>query len=107
VLDYFSRSPFYDINSINEHCKIEKIDFNSKRYSCTGVEFNVEQSNMKDLFIISKSFRKNSRENFVICYYYIFKGTIYQAPNVYAIITNCIEGVAYNFANIITELNKD
>jgi hypothetical protein len=108
VLDYFSRSPFYDTNSINEHCKLEKADFNIKKYSCIGIEFNIDSVNpTKDLYIISKSYRKNSRESFIISYYYIFKGTIYQSPNVYSIITNCIEGVAHNFTNIIAEINKN
>jgi mediator of RNA polymerase II transcription subunit 6 len=106
VLDYFSKSPFYEKNSINEQCKLQKIDF-QKRTGFTGIEFNVEKGSVKDLFIISKSFRKNHKESFVICYFYVFKGTIYQSPDVYSIITNNIESIANNFSDIMQEINHE
>jgi hypothetical protein len=107
-LDYFSRSPFYEKNSINELCKTQNVDFAAKKQIYTGIEFTVEPTGgVKDLFVIAKSYRKSYKDVFVISYYYVFKGTIYQSPNIYSIITNNIESIANNITSIISEINKE
>jgi hypothetical protein len=108
IMDYFYASPFYEKNSINHICYTQKIDFNSKKFYYSGIEFNIESVDKeKDLFVINKCFRKNFKESTLISYYYIFKGTIYQSPDVYSVIISNVESIAHNFNTIINEINTD
>lgn len=105
-MDYFSLSPFYEKNSINQICAVQNIDFKSQRFRQTGIEFILDSVNRdKNLFIISKNNRRY-QESVVLSFYYVFKGTIYQAPDVYSVITSNIESITNNFVNIVNELNK-
>lgn len=106
-MEYFSLSPFYELNSINERCLRQKCDFNEKKREFKGIEFNIEHSIDKEIFIISKNIRKNQQEKILISYYYIFNGSIYQSPNLLSVITSNLESIANNINNIILEKNKD
>ncbi len=98
-------SPFYEQNSINQKLLQQKVDFASKRFFHSGIEFNLD-SVSTDLFVISKIYRRNYNDTMLISYYYIFKGTIYQSPDVYSVITNNIESIANNFNNIMNNINN-
>lgn len=105
-MEYFYLSPFYEKNSINQNCLIQKSNFNTQRFRQVGVEFNLEHmSKDKELYFISKNYRKYS-EAVLISYYYVFKGTIYQSPDIFSILTSNIESISNNFNNIISELNN-
>jgi mediator of RNA polymerase II transcription subunit 6 len=107
VLDYFSLSPFYEKSSINQNCIVQKIDFNTKKTQFIGLEFNLESFNKeKELFIITKKFRKNYNTTILISTYYVFKGTIYQSPDAYSIITSNIESISHSLVSVINELNN-
>jgi hypothetical protein len=105
-MEYFCLSSFYERNSINQKCISQKIDFKTKKYGLIGLEFNVETiNNEKDLFIISKSYRKSVNDLDLISYYYVFKGTIFQSPNLFSIITSNLESISNNINSLILELN--
>lgn len=107
VLEYFALSPFYEKKSINQLCAAQKADFNIKKFQFKGVEFNLEQvSKDKELFLISKNYRKGYNDTYLIAYYYIFKGTIYQSPDIYSIITSNVESITNNLVSIVNEINK-
>jgi hypothetical protein len=108
VMTYFMESPFYERNSINQKCFDQKIDFINKRYFYTGIEFILDSVNQeKDLFIISKIYRRSYNDTMLISYYYIFKGTIFQSPDVYSVITSNIESIANNLNNILYTINNE
>lgn len=105
IMEYFSYSPFFEKNSINQLCSIQNLDFNKQKYKEVGIEFNLESvSKDKELYLITKSHRRYE-ESKLISYYYIFKGSVYQAPDIYSVITSNLESITNNFVNIITELN--
>jgi len=105
-MEYFGLSSFYERNSINQKCISQKFDFKTKKYGMIGLEFNLENLNTeKDLFIISKSFRRSLDDLDLISYYYVFKGTIYQAPNLFSVITTNLESISNNINNLILEIN--
>ncbi len=106
ILDYFSLSPFYEINSINERCFKQKCDFRERKKDFKGIEFNLEDSKDHDLFIISKSERRNSHDLILISYYYIFRGNIYQSPNLFSVLTSNVEVITNNINNLILEMNE-
>ena len=106
VMDYFSLSPFYEKNSINQKCAVQGVDFTTHKFKETGIEFNIEMINKeKDLYLISKNYRKYN-ECVLISYFYVFKGTIYQAPDVYSVLTSNIQSTANNLLNIMDELRE-
>jgi len=106
VIEYFSLSSFYERSSINQKCISQKIDFKTKKFGLIGLEFNQESVNPeKDLFIISKSYRRSLNDLDLISYYYVFKGTIYQSPNLFSVITTNLESIANNINNLILEMN--
>lgn len=105
-MEYFSLSSFYERNSINQKCISQKIDFKTKKYGLIGLEYNLESTSLeKDLYIISKSYRRSLNDLDLISYYYVFKGTIYQSPNLFSIITTNLESIANNLNNLILEHN--
>lgn len=106
-MEYFSLSPFYERNSINEQCAAQRLDFNEKRMQLIGIEFFLEQvSPEKDLYLVSKSYRRSFKDKVLISYYFVFKGTIYQAPNLFSIITTHLESISNNLNNVILEINE-
>jgi len=106
VMDYFSMSPFYEKSSINQACAVQKIDFNTQKTKYVGIEFNLEMAKKDNsLFVISKNYR-NYNETTPISYYYEFKATIFQSPDIYSILTRNVESISYNLLNVINEINN-
>ena len=83
------------------------INFNERKKDFKGIEFNLEDSKDPDLFIISKSKRNNSNEIILISYYYIFRGNIYQSPNLFSILTSNVESITNNINNLILRKSKN
>jgi hypothetical protein len=106
-MDYFYLSPFYEKNSINHICNIQKSDFNTQKNKMIGIEFNLEFYNKdKDLFYISKNYREKNKVT-LLSYYYVFKGTIYQAPDLYSLLLSNIESLTNNFISLNNEITKN
>lgn len=106
VMEYFSLSPFYEKSSINQACAVQKIDFTTQKTKYVGIEFNLESAKKDNsLFVISKNYR-NYNETIPISYYYVFKATIYQSPDIYSILTRNVESISNNLLNVINEINQ-
>ena len=106
-MEYFSLSPFFEKSSINQACAVQKLDFNSQKTKYVGIEFNLESAKKDNsLFVISKNYR-NYNETIPISYYYIFRATIYQSPDIYSILTKNVESISNNLLNIINEVNEN
>ena len=105
-MDYFSMSPFYEKNSINYKCFVQNLDFNAQKFRMIGIEFNLEYFNKeKDLFYITKNEREKNKIT-LLSYYYVFKGTIYQSPDLYSLLLSNVESLTDNFINVIDKLNE-
>ena len=106
-MEYFYASPFYEKNSINHLCNIQKSDFNTQKIKMTGIEFNFEFANKeKDLFYITKNYREKNKIT-LLSYYYIFKGIIYQSPDLYSLLLSNIESLSNKFVNLVNEINNN
>ena len=104
ALDYFMNSSFYEKNSINEKCRKQQIDFNFSHYQFTGIEFILEaKSSISDpnIFTISKQYRNSPNSAVLISFFYICSGVIYQAPNLFNVLTRNIENLSNNMLMIL------
>lgn len=106
VMNYFMLSSFFDQKSINKYCIDHSLDFIKQRDHLSGIEYNLISANKEnDLFIIGKLYRKQ-KQTMHLGYFYIFKGTIYQAPDLYSVISSNIQSVSNNLINFIDCLNN-
>ena len=108
VLDYFMLSPFYDPKSINQQCKDNEEEFTLKtRETKRGVEY-VENTitNNKDIFIIAK-YNRIYKEQTLLGYYYVFRGQIFQASNLFNLISSNLQSTANSLLNVVNILNED
>lgn len=106
VMQYFMLSGFFDQKSINKYCIDHSFDFIKQRVNLTGIEYSLVSVNKEnDLFIIGKFYRKHT-QSMPLGYFYIFKGTIYQAPDLYSVISSNIQSVSNNLINFINFLNN-
>jgi hypothetical protein len=106
VMDYFKLSDFYDRKSINQQCEDKKLNFITERVKFEGIEYSLE-NDFKDneLYIIGKYYREKEGRT-LLGYYYVFKGKIYKAPNLYSILSSNIQSVSLNFLNIFNYINE-
>lgn len=93
VLDYFSRSPFYDPASVPEQLKMqarftEHLSENKMdRSAMTGVDYIATSLSLQpSLFVVTSIFRKKNRQPDILQGYYILEGTIYQSPDLFSLI---------------------
>ena len=105
VMDYFKLSDFYDRKSINQQCEDKNLNFSKDRFKLEGIEYILEESEDNELFIIAKYFRENGTTT-LLGYYYVFKGKIMKAPNLYSILSSNIQSVSLNFLNIFNYINE-
>ncbi|KAL9934979.1 hypothetical protein V8E36_006055 [Tilletia maclaganii] len=100
ILDYFSRSPFYDLQSTNQVLRMQNIavtggfmsslggdqkeEEDLKRF--TGIEFVVIHAQPDALFVIHKRRRTSPTETTPLAAYYVLSGTIYQAPDMHTVL---------------------
>ena len=106
-MDYFYLSPFFEKNSINYTCAIQKLDFNTQKYKLTGYEYNLEWfSKDKEIYYISKSLRERDKLS-ILNYYYIFKGTIFQSPDLKLLMISNVESITNNLTNILDIINEE
>ena len=106
IMDYFKLSGFYNKESINQQCEDKNLNFAEDRFKLKGIEYILEEPKDNDLFIIAKYFRENGTTT-LLGYYYVFKGKIIKAPNLYSIISSNIQSVSDNFLNIFNYISDE
>ena len=106
IMDYFKLSGFYNKESINQQCEDKNLNFAKDRFKLEGIEYILEESEDNELFIIAKYFRENGTTT-LLGYYYVFKGKIIKAPNLYSIISSNIQSVSDNFLNIFNYISDE
>lgn len=99
IMEYFSLSHFYESNSINQRCKVQKIDFLSHKNEYNGIEFNLIHN--ENPYVISKEVRKNPYDTVIISYYYCLNGVIYQSPDLNSVVLSNIQSVASEMNDIL------
>ena len=104
VMEYFYSSHFFESNSINQRCKMQKIDFNLSKAQFTGIEYNLKSTS--NPYIISKDLRKNAFETITISYYYCLNGIIYQSPDLQSILISNMQTISNECNDILEIINK-
>ena len=91
VLHYFALSPFYDRTCNNERLKMQRLALDQLK-NMRGVEYelmpNVAKQLPQQLFLIRKQRRSGRTQVKPLAMYYVLDGTIYQAPNIHAMLTS-------------------
>ena len=96
VLHYFALSPFYDRACNNEKLKMQRLEMDRLK-SMRGIEYetvptpppsNPEQQQPCSLFLIRKQRRISPNQVKPLAMYYVLDGTVYQAPNLYAMLSS-------------------
>ncbi|XP_065837692.1 mediator of RNA polymerase II transcription subunit 6-like [Oscarella lobularis] len=89
VLEYFSQetNPFYDRKCNNEMIKMQNLDPNQMT-TMTGVEYALLHEQAPALYVIRKQHRHSINQVTPLADYYILMGTVYQAPDLCAIINS-------------------
>lgn len=96
VLEYFSKSPFYDRHSNNEVLRMQsqfntlQATFNLLRdlQTMQGAEFVVAEEQPPHLWVIKKQLRSGPKEATVLNAYFVINENIYMAPNAYDIMVS-------------------
>ena len=98
VLDYFSRSPFYDKRCNNEVIREQNKPLEALKYM-TGLEYvAVRNKHEPRLFIIVKQERSSEYDAKKLAVYYVLDQTVYQAPNVQQVCLRRIRGASEQLA---------
>eukprot|EP00118_Oscarella_pearsei_P015680 m.143046 g.143046 ORF g.143046 m.143046 type:complete len:237 (+) comp38376_c0_seq4:437-1147(+) len=89
ALEYFSQetNPFYDRKCNNEMIKMQRLD-PSQLAAMTGLEYTLLHEQGPALYIIRKQHRHSTTQVTPLADYYILMGTVYQAPDLCAIINS-------------------
>lgn len=111
VLHYFALSPFYDRTSNNEKLKMQKLEFDQLKHM-RGVEYeylptaDTPQGQLQNFFLVRKQYRTSPTEVRPLALYYILDGTVYQAPNIRAILLSRLEKCSFHVNKAFNELEK-
>ncbi|KAJ3172271.1 Mediator of RNA polymerase II transcription subunit 6 [Geranomyces variabilis] len=95
IMPYFALSQFYDRSSLNEQIAMQA-RFNQleaatlDKRQMTGIDYELAFASLAppSLFIITKSMRRSPTHTDLLGAYYIIEGTIYQAPDCNALVSN-------------------
>ena len=80
VLGYFSRSEFFEENSINQQFLIQGRPYREdEAKEKKGIEFVVSKAE-GDCFVILKRLRHDPDSTDPICYYCVVEGIVFQCP---------------------------
>ncbi len=105
ILTYFSASPFYSLDSINERVKMGVIGA-SQATQYVGIEYVLRPRapglDSLGLFVIERRMRRSPTDVTTISAYYCLHGTIYQCADLGSLLSARIEKAAYH----ITEATK-
>jgi mediator of RNA polymerase II transcription subunit 6 len=98
ALDYFSQesNPFYDNTCNNEVIRMQRLD-PIQLSTMTGIEYALVHAQDPILYVIRKQ-RRHSQHQAVtpLADYYILGGTVYQAPDLSAVINSRLLSTLYN-----------
>ncbi|DAZ97138.1 TPA: hypothetical protein N0F65_004752 [Lagenidium giganteum] len=98
VLHYFALSPFYDRSCNNERLKMQRLGLDQLK-SMRGIEYellpNVAKQLPQQLFLIRKQRRAGRTQVKPLAMYYVLDGTVYQAPNIHAMLTSRLKKCSY------------
>lgn len=86
ILEYFSLSPFYDRESVNERVRLQLLDEETASKQ-TGTLFCLRRTGLEDrgLFVIERALRRSPTDAVLVALYYCIQGRIFQCPDVYAV----------------------
>lgn len=102
VLHYFALSPFYDKNCNNERLKMQRLEMDRLK-SMRGIEYEVlpnPNQGVTSLFLIRKQRRTGINMVKALGIYYVLDGTVYQAPNIHAMLTSrLVNTIAFSMVN--------
>ncbi|KAJ0403793.1 hypothetical protein ATCC90586_003785 [Pythium insidiosum] len=94
VLHYFALSPFYDRSCNNERLKMQRLGLDQLK-NMRGIEYellpNLAKQLPQQLFLVQKQRRLGRTQVTPLAIYYVLDGTIYQAPNIHAMLTSRLE----------------
>ncbi|KAK9828463.1 hypothetical protein WJX72_000141 [[Myrmecia] bisecta] len=112
ALEYFSLSPFYDVQSNNELARRQGQDPSNPvvlQALPPGPEFVIQDAQAPHLFIIRKQLRSSPKTVSSQALYYILDGSIYQAPTVYAVLQarmkRCLHNSRWAFGRMQADLD--
>ena len=99
VLHYFALSPFYDAACNNERLKMQRLELDRLK-TMRGLEYEIVTRPLPptapcSLFLIRKQRRSSPHQVKPLALYYILDGTIYQAPNLHAILTSRLKKCSF------------
>lgn len=103
VIHYFALSPFYDRSCNNERLKMQRLELDRLK-SMRGIEYeNVPvpppaQGQQYSLFLVRKQRRISPHQVKPLAMYYVLDGTVYQAPNLHAMLTSRLVRVYYGLS---------
>lgn len=104
IMEYFYLSHFFETNSINHRCRVQKVEFHKKKELFTGIEYNLQSTT--NPFLISKDIRKNANEVVTISYYYCCDGIIYQAPDLLSVLTSGVQTIGAECLEVLNHINS-
>jgi len=113
VMDYFSRSSFYDGTCLNEQIKMQRLDPKTIQ-NRTGKEYFIEhvippeseQGNPPNIFVIRKQNRVSTKNVEHLSSYYILNGTAFQSPNIRTVCSSTLRASLYHVSNSFKEISS-
>lgn len=100
VIEYFSKSQFYDKNCNNEVVRMQTEysgfgEVKSLLSTMKGVEYSVDHSEPPFLFTIKKHLRESSTSVSVLDIYYVIYGTVYKSPTARELVNTRLTNVLF------------
>jgi len=108
AIDYFSLSPFYDMNCNNEKAKQQGLQPSAIPQLAPGIEYVLQES-QSPLFVVRRQHRPAGegvapRPHGV---YYILEGSVYQAPTIHAAISARMARCGHSLQQAFTRMQED
>uniref|UniRef100_A0AAV1TUZ7 Mediator of RNA polymerase II transcription subunit 6 n=1 Tax=Peronospora matthiolae TaxID=2874970 RepID=A0AAV1TUZ7_9STRA len=98
VLHYFALSPFYDRSCNNERLKMQRLGLDQLQ-NLRGIEYellpNAAKQLPQQLYVVRKQRRSSRTQVEPLAVYYVLDGTVYQAPNIHAMLTSRLKKCSY------------
>ncbi|KAI8819841.1 MED6 mediator sub complex component-domain-containing protein [Fimicolochytrium jonesii] len=116
VMAYFSLSPFFDKSSIKEQISMQtrfnQLDAGQSTQperTITGLDYELLDANdtLPTLFTIVKGDRKSPTRVNRLAVYYVIDGTIYQAPDLYSLLSNRVLNSLHQVQDAFTTLSSE
>ncbi|XP_067938961.1 mediator of RNA polymerase II transcription subunit 6-like isoform X2 [Watersipora subatra] len=105
ILDYFSRSRFYDRTCNNEIVKMQR-QSPDQLLNMTGIEYKLVYSQPPILYIIRKQERQSVESVTPKAHFYIIAGIVYKAPDLKTLVNSRMLNTSYNLNAALNEATK-